>query len=172
MCVNYFIFNNIVMNNIIYICFAVLIYFYQIIEFSNFRFPVKAAAFRFNRDIRTFKFYIAFYFHCFRIVSSIQIAARKFYLIARFLQINIAVRPDFLRCQTYSCLISLYCSVVGFDYDIAVQHETAGMGGLSGQNETAFSSSARGMDALMARFTVFFAVLFMIVTIVIANITN
>ena len=48
----------------------------------------------------------------------------------------------------------------------------AGMGGLSGQNETAFSSSARGMDALMARFTVFFAVLFMIVTIVIAKITN
>ncbi|WP_303996198.1 preprotein translocase subunit SecG [Megamonas hypermegale] len=50
--------------------------------------------------------------------------------------------------------------------------KTAGMGGLSGQNETAFSSSARGMDALMARFTVFFAVLFMIVTIVIAKITN
>ena len=50
--------------------------------------------------------------------------------------------------------------------------KTAGMGGLSGQNETAFSSSARGMDALMAHFTVFFAVLFMIVTIVIAKITN
>lgn len=50
--------------------------------------------------------------------------------------------------------------------------KTAGMGGLSSQNETAFSSSARGMDALMARFTVFFAVLFMIVTIVIAKITN
>ena len=50
--------------------------------------------------------------------------------------------------------------------------KTAGMGGLSGQNETAFSSSARGMDALMERFTVFFAVLFMIVTIVIAKITN
>ena len=50
--------------------------------------------------------------------------------------------------------------------------KTAGMGGLSGQNETAFSSSARGMDALMARFTVFFAVLFMLVTIVIAKITN
>ena len=50
--------------------------------------------------------------------------------------------------------------------------KTAGMGGLSGQKETAFSSSARGMDALMARFTVFFAVLFMIVTIVIAKITN
>lgn len=50
--------------------------------------------------------------------------------------------------------------------------KTAGMGGLSGQNETVFSSSARGLDALMARFTVFFAVLFMIVTIIIAKITN
>lgn len=46
---------------------------------------------------------------------------------------------------------------------------TAGMGSLSGQNETAFSSSARGMDALMARFTVFFAVLFMIITLIIAK---
>ena len=44
--------------------------------------------------------------------------------------------------------------------------KTAGMGSLSGQNETAFSSSARGMDALMARFTVFFAVLFMIITLI------
>ena len=43
--------------------------------------------------------------------------------------------------------------------------KTAGLGSLSGQNETAFSSSARGMDALMARFTVFFAVLFMIITL-------
>lgn len=50
--------------------------------------------------------------------------------------------------------------------------KTAGMGGLSGQNETVFSSNARGLDALMARFTVFFAVLFMIVTIIIAKITN
>ena len=33
--------------------------------------------------------------------------------------------------------------------------KTAGMGGLSGQNETAFSSSARGMDALMAERTTF-----------------
>ena len=49
---------------------------------------------------------------------------------------------------------------------------TSGMGSLSGQNETVFSSSARGLDALMARFTVFFAVLFMIVTVIIAKITN
>ena len=50
--------------------------------------------------------------------------------------------------------------------------KTSGMGSLSGQNETAFSSNARGLDALMARFTVFFAVLFMIVTIIIAKLTN
>ena len=50
--------------------------------------------------------------------------------------------------------------------------KTSGMGSLSGQHETVFSSSARGLDALMARFTVFFAVLFMIVTVIIAKITN
>lgn len=50
--------------------------------------------------------------------------------------------------------------------------KTSGLGNLGGQSETAFSSSARGMDALMARFTVFFAVLFMIITIFIAKLTQ
>lgn len=49
--------------------------------------------------------------------------------------------------------------------------KTAGMGSLSGETDTAFSSNARGLDALMARVTVFFAILFMIVTIIIAKIT-
>lgn len=50
--------------------------------------------------------------------------------------------------------------------------KSAGLGGLSGQNETVFSSKARGLDALMARFTVFFAVVFMILTIIIARLSN
>ena len=49
--------------------------------------------------------------------------------------------------------------------------KTAGMGSLSGEADTAFSSNARGLDALMARVTVFFAILFMIVTLIIAKIT-
>ena len=47
--------------------------------------------------------------------------------------------------------------------------KSAGLGSLSGQNETAFSSSARGKDALRARFTVYIAVLIMIITLIIAK---
>ena len=47
-----------------------------------------------------------------------------------------------------------------------------GMGGLGGGAGTVFSSKARGMDALLARVTVVFAILFAAITIVIARMTN
>jgi preprotein translocase subunit SecG len=47
-----------------------------------------------------------------------------------------------------------------------------GMGGLGGGADTVFSSKARGMDALLARVTVVFAILFAAITIVIARMTN
>ena len=46
-----------------------------------------------------------------------------------------------------------------------------GMGGLGGGAETVFSSKARGMDALLARVTVVLAILFALITIVIARMT-
>ncbi len=49
--------------------------------------------------------------------------------------------------------------------------KSAGMGGLSGETDTVFSSKARGLDALMAKVTVVFAILFGILTIVIAKMT-
>ncbi|WP_183860319.1 preprotein translocase subunit SecG [Pectinatus brassicae] len=49
--------------------------------------------------------------------------------------------------------------------------KSAGMGGLSGETDTVFSSKARGLDALMAKVTVVFAILFGILTVIIAKMT-
>lgn len=62
--------------------------------------------------------------------------------------------------------IILIASVLG------QEAKSAGMGGLSGEQDTVFSSKARGMDALLARVTVVFGVLFAIITIVIARMVN
>ena len=50
--------------------------------------------------------------------------------------------------------------------------KSAGMGGMDGGGETLFSGKARGMDALLARVTVVFAVLFAVITITIARMTS
>ena len=50
--------------------------------------------------------------------------------------------------------------------------KSAGMGGMGGGTDTVFSSKARGMGALLARVTVVFAILFAVITIVIARMTN
>ena len=49
---------------------------------------------------------------------------------------------------------------------------SAGMGGLDGGGDTVFSGKARGMDALLARVTVVFAILFGVITIVIARMSS
>lgn len=46
--------------------------------------------------------------------------------------------------------------------------KSAGMG-LGGGGDTVFSGSARGMDALLARVTIVFAILFAVITLVIAK---
>ena len=51
------------------------------------------------------------------------------------------------------------------------QPKSAGMGGFGGGGDTVFSSKARGMDALLARVSVVCAVLFAIITLVIAKMT-
>ena len=47
--------------------------------------------------------------------------------------------------------------------------KSAGMGGMDGGSDTVFSSQARGMDALLARVTIILAVLFAVITIIIAK---
>ena len=54
---------------------------------------------------------------------------------------------------------------------VAQSPKSAGMG-MDGGSDTVFSSSARGMDALLARVTVVFAVLFGVITLVIAKMTS
>lgn len=49
--------------------------------------------------------------------------------------------------------------------------KSAGMGGMGGGGDTVFSGSARGLDALLARVTVVFAVLFAAITLYIAKMT-
>ena len=62
--------------------------------------------------------------------------------------------------------IGLIASVLG------QEAESAGMGGMGGGADTVFSGKARGMDALLARVTVVLAILFAIITMVIAKMTS
>lgn len=50
--------------------------------------------------------------------------------------------------------------------------KSGGMGGMDGGSDAVFSGKARGMDALLARITVVLAVLFALITIVIARMTS
>lgn len=62
--------------------------------------------------------------------------------------------------------IILIASVLGQD------PKSGGMGGLDGGADTIFSGKARGMDAFLARVTVVFAILFAVITLMIARMTN
>ncbi len=49
--------------------------------------------------------------------------------------------------------------------------KSGGLGGMDGSSDAVFSGKARGMDALLARITVVLAILFALITIVIARMT-
>ena len=49
--------------------------------------------------------------------------------------------------------------------------KSGGMGGMDGGSDAVFSGKARGMDALLARLTVILAILFAIITLIIAKLT-
>jgi len=61
--------------------------------------------------------------------------------------------------------IALIAAVLG------QEPKSGGLGGMDGGSDAVFSGKARGMDALLARVTVVLAVLFAIITIVIARMT-
>ena len=50
--------------------------------------------------------------------------------------------------------------------------KSGGMGGMDGGSDTVFSGPARGMDALLARATIVLAILFAIITIIIAKMVS
>ena len=50
--------------------------------------------------------------------------------------------------------------------------KSGGLGGMDGSSDAVFSGKARGMDALLARVTVVLAILFAVITIVIAKMTS
>ncbi len=49
--------------------------------------------------------------------------------------------------------------------------KSGGMGGMDGGSDAVFSGKARGMDALLARLTVIFGILFAIITLIIAKLS-
>lgn len=63
--------------------------------------------------------------------------------------------------------IILIASVLG------QEPKSAGMGGMDGgAGDTVFSGKARGMDALLARVTIIFSILFAVITLIIAKMTS
>ncbi len=50
--------------------------------------------------------------------------------------------------------------------------KSGGMGGMDGSSDAVFSGKARGMDALLARVTVILAILFAVITLIIAKMTS
>ncbi len=48
--------------------------------------------------------------------------------------------------------------------------KSGGMGGMDGGSDAVFSGKARGVDALLARLTVILAILFAVITLIIAKI--
>ena len=62
--------------------------------------------------------------------------------------------------------IGLIASILG------QEAKAGGMGGMDGGSDTVFSGQARGMDALLARVTVILAVLFAVITIIIAKMVS
>lgn len=50
--------------------------------------------------------------------------------------------------------------------------KSGGMGGMDGSSDAVFSGPVRGMDALLARVTIVLAVMFAIITIIIAKMVS
>lgn len=62
--------------------------------------------------------------------------------------------------------VGLIASILG------QEPKSAGMGGMDGGSDAVFSGKARGMDALLARVTVIFGIIFAVITLVIAKMTS
>ena len=76
--------------------------------------------------------------------------------------------------RTLLTVLMVFDAIIAIGLIAAVlgqEAKSAGMGGLDGGGDTVFSGKARGMDALLARVTVVLAILFAVITVVIAKLT-
>ncbi len=80
--------------------------------------------------------------------------------------IGVIILLTFLMVLDGIISVALIASVLG------QEAKSGGMGGMDGGSDAVFSSQARGMDAFLARVTVILAVLFAVITIVIARMVS
>ena len=73
---------------------------------------------------------------------------------------------------TFLMVVDAIISVALIGAILGQEAKSGGMGGMDGNSDAVFSGKARGMDALLARVTVVLAVLFAIITIVIARMVS
>lgn len=72
---------------------------------------------------------------------------------------------------TFLMVLDAITAIILIAAVLGQEPKSAGMGGMDGGGDTVFSGKARGMDALLARVTIVFAVLFAVITIIIARMT-
>ena len=73
---------------------------------------------------------------------------------------------------TFLMVVDAIISVALIGAILGQEAKSGGMGGMDGSSDAVFSGKARGMDALLARVTVVLAILFAIITIVIARMVS
>ena len=73
---------------------------------------------------------------------------------------------------TFLMVLDAIVAIILIASILVQEPKSAGMGGMDGGGDTIFSGKARGMDALLARVTVIFGILFAIITMVIAKMTS
>ena len=73
---------------------------------------------------------------------------------------------------TFLMVLDAIISVALIGAILGQEAKSGGMGGMDGSSDAVFSGKARGMDALLARVTVVLAVLFAIITIIIARMVS
>ena len=73
---------------------------------------------------------------------------------------------------TFLMVLDAIVAIILIASILGQEPKSAGMGGMDGGDDTVFSGKARGMDALLARVTVIFGIIFAVVTIIIAKMTS
>ena len=73
---------------------------------------------------------------------------------------------------TFLMVLDAIVAIVLIASILGQEPKSAGMGGMDGGSDAVFSGKARGMDALLARVTVIFGIIFAVITLVIAKMTS
>lgn len=73
---------------------------------------------------------------------------------------------------TFLMVLDAVISIALIAVILGQEAKSGGMGGMDGSSDAVFTGKARGIDALLARFTVVLGILFAMITIVIARIIS